>query len=130
MSDAMLRLELFVEDVAASVAFYRDVLGFEVQHGWGEYVPVRRGAVTLGLGPAAGLSPGHHFRPEVATQRRGLGVEIVLEVADVEAEHARVVERGYPIATALRERPWGLTDFRLADPDGYFLRVTSRGAGT
>ncbi len=23
-------------------------------------------------------------------------------------------------------RPWGLTDFRVADPDGYYLRITSR----
>jgi lactoylglutathione lyase len=24
----------------------------------------------------------------------------------------------------LREQPWGLHDFRVVDPDGYYLRVT------
>jgi hypothetical protein len=26
----------------------------------------------------------------------------------------------------LQPRPWGLEDFRLVDPDGYYLRVTFR----
>jgi len=127
MADQMtVRLELFADDVAASVAFYRDVLGFEAGTGWGEYVPVRCGAVTLGIGPASGLSDEHYFRPEVASDRRGLGVEIVLEVADVGAVYERVRASGHPLVTPLKDRPWGLTDFRVAAPDGYFLRITSR----
>ncbi len=125
---ASLRLELFVSDVAKSVAFYRDVLGFEPLEGWGEYVPVRLGTITLGLGPADGLSAEHYFRPEVESQRRGLGTEIVIEVPDVLAVHARVAASGYPVSTELKDRPWGLTDFRLSDPDGYFLRITSQRA--
>lgn len=124
-----LRLELFVNDVSASVDFYTRVLRFEALKGWGQYVPVRLGAVTLGLGPASGLSPEHYFRPEVTGQRWGLGVEIVLEVPDVEDVYRHVQAQGYPIQTPLKERPWGLTDFRIADPDGYFLRITSRRGG-
>jgi lactoylglutathione lyase len=30
------------------------------------------------------------------------------------------------IAEPIAERPWGLRDFRLADPDGYYWRVTTR----
>ena len=26
----------------------------------------------------------------------------------------------------LQDRPWGLTDFRILDPAGYYLRITSR----
>ncbi len=124
--EASLRLELFVADVAKAVAFYRDVLGFEVLSGWGEYVPVRLGSVTLGLGPIDGLSAEHYFRPEIERQRRGLGAEIVIEVPDVLALHERVAASGYPISTELKDRPWGLTDFRLSDPDGYFLRISSQ----
>ncbi|MCI0184925.1 hypothetical protein MM817_03222 [Acidibacillus sp. S0AB] len=32
----------------------------------------------------------------------------------------------YPINAPLEVRPWGLTDFRLLDPDGYYLRITSK----
>ena len=28
------------------------------------------------------------------------------------------------ISEELRLQPWGLHDFRLADPDGYYLRIT------
>jgi len=54
-----------------------------------------------------------------------VGVEIVLEVDDVEGWHARVGASGYPILESLQDRPWGLRDFRIADPDGYYLRITS-----
>ncbi len=25
----------------------------------------------------------------------------------------------------MRDRPWGLRDFRVVDPDGYYLRLTA-----
>jgi predicted enzyme related to lactoylglutathione lyase len=53
-------------------------------------------------------------------------VEIVLEVDDVDGYQERVAEYGHPILEPLRERPWGLRDFRISDPDGYYLRLTSR----
>lgn len=125
-SGMALRLELFVDDLAASIDFYTRVLGFEKVSESETYVAVRSGRVVLGLGPAAGLSAAHYFRPEVARGRKGLGVEIVLEVDDLEAALRRVLDAGYPLQTPRKQRPWGLTDFRVADPDGYFLRITSR----
>jgi lactoylglutathione lyase len=50
----------------------------------------------------------------------------VLEVDDVGGEHDRVVEAGWPLEQGLQDRPWGLTDVRIIDPVGYYLRVTSR----
>jgi uncharacterized glyoxalase superfamily protein PhnB len=35
-----------------------------------------------------------------------------------------VVKAGYRLLEPLRERPWGLRDFRVVDPDGYYLRIT------
>ncbi len=52
-------------------------------------------------------------------------MEIVLEVDDIQACHQRAVESGYPLSKSLTVQPWGLTDFRLVDPDGYYVRVTS-----
>jgi lactoylglutathione lyase len=122
-----LRLELFVTDMEKSVDFYTGVLGFERLKGGPSYVPVRSGAVLIGLGPAAGLPKLHHFNPEVHRARRGLGTEIVLEVDDVESFYAKVKASGYArILSPLRKQSWGLSDFRVADPDGYYLRITSR----
>jgi len=36
-----------------------------------------------------------------------------------------VVDSGWPLAEDLQQRPWGLIDFRLHDPDGYYLRITT-----
>lgn len=121
-----LRLELFVDDLSASVEFYTRVLGFEIARESQTYVAVQNGSVVLGLGSASGLSSNHYFRPDVDRVRRGIGAELVLEVDDVKAYFQRVQDAGHPIQTPLKQRPWGATDFRIADPDGYFLRVTSR----
>lgn len=121
-----LRLELFVADLAASVRFYRDALGFTIEREDGDYVQIRNGAVEIGLGLQDRLPQDHHFGREALGQQKGTGVEIVLEVDDVDAYHRRAVNAGFPINAPLRRRPWGLTDFRVVDPDGYYIRITSR----
>ncbi|MBX7166421.1 MAG: glyoxalase/bleomycin resistance/dioxygenase family protein [Pirellulales bacterium] len=121
-----LRLELFVADLDASAAFYADVLGFEQLEAQANYQPIRAGSVEIGLGLRSGLSKTHYFNPELQTSRVGLGTEIVLEVEDVRATFERVQKSGKArILAPLFNRPWGATDFRIADPDGYYLRITS-----
>jgi len=123
-----LRFELFVREMESAIAFYTGVLGFELMRREPGYSSLRRGEVILGLGPVSRLPvKDGYFTRDIAGQRLGLGVEIVLEVDDLDACHARVLASGYPIFEPLRERPWGLRDFRVVDPDGYYLRVTSRG---
>ena len=61
-----------------------------------------------------------------APRRPPTGVEIVLEVVDVEAERDRVRRAGWPITEDIASRPWGLRDFRLLDPSGYYVRLTGR----
>ncbi|MCB0114929.1 MAG: VOC family protein [Caldilineaceae bacterium] len=122
-----LRLELFVADIAASRDFYTRVLNFAAddQHGDG-YTPLRQGSVILSLNRRAFL-PEDHPIFVAEHERPGRGIEIVLEVDDVKARHAHVESQNWPV-TPLQRQPWGLVDFRLVDPDGYYLRVTSRTA--
>jgi len=54
------------------------------------------------------------------------GAELVLEVDDAIAERDRVITAGWALTENLQDRPWGLTDFRLLDPAGYYLRITGR----
>ncbi len=122
-----LRLELFVRNMEASIAFYCHILGFHVQRKEADYASLRCGAVMLGLGPAAKLPVDEgYFTQHKLEHERGVGVEIVLEVNDVHAFYSHVQATAYPITEPLMMRPWGLTDFRLVDPDGYYLRMTSR----
>lgn len=122
------RFELFALDTKRSVDFYINVLGFkEVRTDIeGDYHQMKKDNVHIGIGPFNKLRNGHYFRPEVLTQRKGLGVEIVLEVDDIEKLYNKVRSKGYPIETKLGKREWGLFDFRIVDPDGYYLRPTSR----
>jgi len=111
----------FVDKFASALS----VLGVSVPHYWLGMVLVIVFAAELGWLPPTGAGPGH-------TQQRvrahaGAGVEIVLELADVaavEAAAARVERSRWPLVEPLTDRPWGLRDFRVADPDGYYLRVT------
>ena len=122
-----LRLELFVTDMEAAIEFYTTVLGFAPVRREPGYASLRRGGVLLGLGPISKLpEEGGYFTRGISGLPRGFGVEIVLETGNVEALYESVVASGYPVLEPLQERPWGLTDFRLADPEGYYLRLTSR----
>ena len=122
---ASLRIEVFPRDLARSLDFYTRVLGFAVavdRRADGEaYVALRRGSVHLGAAgqPDTADLPGAQRRPPI-------GVELVLEVADVVAERDRVVAAGWPLDDDLQKRHWGLTDFRVLDPDGYYWRITHR----
>lgn len=122
-----LRAELFVDDVEASVSFYTEALGFAVVRRSPDYVSIRRGQVVLGLGPVAKLradGPGLTAPPAAAD--KGAGVEIVLELDDLEeltAAH-QACRAHTDRVEELQQRPWGLWDFRVHDPDGYYLRLT------
>ncbi len=121
---ASLRCEIFPSDLDATVDFYTNVLAFRVvrdertaDH---PYVALERGDVRLGAAARA--------EPEDREDRRPpTGVELVLEVDDLEADRERVAQNGWPLEDDITHRPWGLSDFRVLDPSGYYWRITTRG---
>ena len=118
-----LRLEIFPADLNATVRFYVDLLGFTlVTDRRGDeqpYLALERDAVRIG----AAARPGEG---SPAQRRPPGGVEIVLEVDYLHAERDRIRHAGWPIEEDIVRRPWGLQDFRVTDPDGYYLRITHR----
>jgi len=126
-----LRFELFVHDVESSVRFYRLTLGLEPPGTWSPdgYVPLRAGVVTIGVQHLANLPTGHHFSPSRLAGPRGVGLEIVIEVNDVDLAHATAASHAEHCGGSvepLADQPWGLRDFRLIDPDGCYVRITSQ----
>lgn len=121
-----IRLELFAQDAASLRDFLERALGFSSSQSQPDYIELTLGDVTIGLGSVAGLPRGHPLRPASAGERKGLGVEIVIETDDIDAAYKQATASGYPIAAPLKQRPWGLRDFRLLAPEGYYFRVTSR----
>jgi len=124
------RFELFVSNPRASARFYSDFLGFrtieeKAQEGGAPYIAIENGFVRIGLQSASrlfGLPVGllRYFRTPP------IGTEIVLEVDDLGEVYERVRRAGYPIQAPVQVQPWGLRDFRLFDPDWYYLRITTR----
>lgn len=118
-----LSYEVFHRDIRTLVDFYVGVLGFQASEAnlSSGHVVVRRDAVRVGCC--------RHDAADPSPRRPPNGSEIVLRVDDVEAEYARVVATGWPIADPLQDRPWGLTDFRVFDPAGQYLRISSAAPG-
>ncbi|HSI79396.1 MAG TPA: VOC family protein [Solirubrobacterales bacterium] len=50
---------------------------------------------------------------------------ISVEVDDVDAVHARAVERGFEISYPLRDEEWGVRRFMLREPSGTIVNVLS-----
>jgi lactoylglutathione lyase len=118
---ARLRCEIFPSDLDRTLRFYVDVLCFDVvrdeRQAETPYLALRRGDVRLGAVARAPITAAEARRPP-------LGVELVLEVDDVDAEHDRISVTTWPMTESLTLRPWGLKDFRVVDPDGYYWRIT------
>jgi catechol 2,3-dioxygenase-like lactoylglutathione lyase family enzyme len=121
--------ELDVADLDRSLAFYRDVIGFRVLYDRPEerFAYLDLDGVHLMLEEAAG--PGRRFHAAPLEHPYGRGVNFQIEVADVDAIHARVLADGLPLLIALEERWYrrdttelGNRQFVVADPDGYLLR--------
>ncbi len=119
-----LHVEFFVQDLARSREFYTRVLGFTINRQKEDgFTELSRGDATLALNHIATLSQEHPTSP-AANERIGKGVEIVLIVAEVDGVYRQVLATGWPISTPLTSQPWGMTDFRLSDPDGIYIRVS------
>lgn len=114
------KFELFVTDVAESVRFY-EVLGFAVVQAKPDgYSTVRSGATVVALSPVPWWLP---LRLAAYLRRPPIGTEIVLYTDRLDRLRDEVVAAGYaPGPVALQ--PWGDRDFRLTDPDGYYVRMS------
>jgi len=106
---------LFVRDVTASAAFFREKLGFGVDFLYGDppfYGSVSRDGVRL------------HLRfvhqpnfAELAAREDSL-ILATFEVLDVHGLFAAFRDRGVEFAQTPTRQPWGGTDFHVRDPDG------------
>lgn len=95
--------ELPVEDVAAAVRYYCDVLGFSINYQQQDLGVMDRDAITVLLRPRAGIP--------------GVGAFSVY-VSDVDALYAELVAKGARVLGEPVSYPWGLRDFKLLDLDG------------
>ena len=97
---------LQVQDVLATAAFYRDVLGFDWDFGDEEYCVVWRDNSAIHFARGDGDVSGLH---------------LFQWVRDVDALHEEVTAKGAVVAVELASRSYGVRDFKITDPNGVGL---------
>lgn len=118
-----LTLNFIVRDVAHSVPFYTEALGFVVVHQTTDYAALEREGAKIQLH----ADHTYHRMPWAADLaggvRRGFGAEIRLLGLDPDAVERAAREHG-SVLLATGERPGhGWRDCVVADPDGYTFAV-------
>ncbi|MDH6520726.1 catechol 2,3-dioxygenase-like lactoylglutathione lyase family enzyme [Streptomyces sp. SAI-208] len=99
------------DDPAASLAFYRDVLGFEVRADVG-----RGGMRWITVAPAGRAGPSVVLRPP------GDDPELLLATPRLDSVFERLQARAEVIQEPI-EQPYGMRDCAFLDPAGNMIRV-------
>jgi len=122
-------------DPDASLAFYRDTLGFEVRNDVGY-----NGMRWITVGPAGQSGPSIVLYPPSASpgvtadeQRtiaemmaKGTYAMLLLATGDLDAAFERIRASGADIVEEPTEQPYGVRDCAVRDPAGNLLRVQER----
>lgn len=115
MSDRFHHLYIDSADFDASLAFYRDVLGWSVTESWGgQGAP--RGAALSGGGTKLVIGE------RAAQGGAGLGAvpRVHLDIHDLEARFARL-PKGTHVVRPPEDTAWGTRWFVVRDPDGNLI---------
>jgi len=119
-------------DPEASLAFYRDMLGFEVRSdvGYGEMRwitvgPVDQPDTSIVLEPPA-ADPGvtdDERRTIAEMMAKGSYARIIVATADLDGTFARLQASGAEVVQEPIEQPYGVRDCALRDPAGNLVRI-------
>jgi catechol 2,3-dioxygenase-like lactoylglutathione lyase family enzyme len=110
---------LLVPDVAATVAFYRDVLGFNLDFDYGS--PPKHARVSSG-DPTSSATARIRFELDPAPQSGPRSCFLYVYVGRALDDLCGAYQsRGVEIVSLPRDRPWGLREFQLRDCNGYVL---------
>ena len=121
------------DDPDASLAFYRDTLGFEVrtdvEYGgmhWITVGPAGQPGTAIVLYPPA-ATPGvtdDERRTIVEMMAKGSYARIILATADLDGVFARLEASGADVVQEPTEQPYGVRDCAFRDPAGSEIRIT------
>jgi catechol 2,3-dioxygenase-like lactoylglutathione lyase family enzyme len=119
-------------DPDASLAFYRDILGFEVRNDvgyggmrWITVGPAGRPGTSIVLEPPA-ADPGitdDERRTLTEMMAKGSYARVILATADLDGTFARLEAGGAEVVQEPTEQPYGVRDCAFRDPAGNLIRV-------
>ncbi|MDA4894531.1 MULTISPECIES: VOC family protein [Microbacterium] len=119
-------------DAEESLAFYRDVLGFEVRKDvgyqemrWVTVGPIGQPDTAIVLHPPA-VDPGitdDERRTVLELMAKGSWGGIVLATDDVDAAFAEIEAKGADVVQEPIDQPYGIRDCAFRDPAGNMVRL-------
>jgi len=120
------------DDPEASMAFYRDTLGFEVRQDvkyggmrWITVGPVDQPGTSINLYPPA-AGPGltdNERRTIVEMMAKGSYARIILATADLDGAFERLQASGAEVVQEPTDQPYGVRDCAFRDPAGNEIRI-------
>ena len=115
--------EIYVDDLGAAERFYTEIVGLQVVRRLADFLVLQTGPAKIHI-CCKTFAP-EYLKDAEPVQYLGSKVEFCFEVEDVAEVYARVQAAGYPIFEPIKEQDWGKTDFRVIDPNGAYIRITS-----
>ncbi|WP_212846557.1 VOC family protein [Actinoplanes ianthinogenes] len=118
-------------DPEASVAFYRDVLGFEIRKDvgygamrWITVGPKGQSTSIVLTPPAVDPSITEDERRMIAEMMaKGTYAGLILGAEDVDAVFERLVAGGADVVQEPADQPYGIRDCAFRDPAGNMIRI-------
>jgi uncharacterized glyoxalase superfamily protein PhnB len=119
---------LVVRDVAASMQFYKTVLGFQPAITVPEQPPYVFGSVTSG---SVEIFFNDHKTvaedyPALGAKPIGGSLTLFIEVQGIEEVLAAVQKSGAKITMPLKDQFYGMREFAFEDPEGWILTIAER----
>ena len=106
------RFMLHPSDFDRSLRFYRDVLGLH---------PMREFGTGASRGVVFFLGGGYLEITEQQVEPPASSTELWLQVRDVAEAEQELRAAGVEVLESAVQKPWGLIELRIADPDGLVL---------
>ena len=118
-----LSVALTVQDVDASADWYSHAIGFVVDRTY------EREGVTAGIVLKAGnvrVLLNQDDGAKGADRVKGVGISLHLTTTqDIDGLAERIKAEGWRLETEPTDMPWGARVFRVRDPDGFLLAISS-----
>jgi hypothetical protein len=120
-------MEFGTTHVEEYFAYFESVAEFKLASRQPGYLVAQSERAELSFIDPKFWAHGHPFSGKLTGKDQGVGIEIGIVVADLDKTYAAALQwkdKGWPISTGIVRRPWGVRDFRVLAPDGYYLRFT------
>jgi uncharacterized glyoxalase superfamily protein PhnB len=118
-----LSVSFTVKDLTASIGWYRDVLGFTVSQEYERDGAVRAASMTAGSVRIL-LNQDDGAKGWTRVKGEGFAVQVTTEQS-IDAIADRAKANGANLDLEPTDTPWGARLFRITDPDGFKLSISS-----